>query len=463
LSNKATIPQIEKVKVLILNSHSPNIGDLAIASSMVRTLKEVMPQAEFTILASIPQITSKYVDAKVLGYPGFGGWGWKGQIVNLMLLARNALWLQFRRLGLSLNFILDSKAKQTLPEYASADIILGCGGGYLHNFGQLDTLRPFYQIYLATLLPKPVMLYAPSIGPFRRKVARVIARHVLNRVDLITVRDEISLEFIRDLKIERTPVFVTADAALLLPPAPPERAKDILAQEGVKGISPLITITVTPFIGRWRRVGRWRTDYTEKISEYQSVIAYLANHIIKETDAHILFIPMDVKPESYVIKPASKTKSARIRDVIGKALEDGFSLVEETDLLSGIMAQIEDKDRAKILQGSYSPMEVKAIYALSTALIGTRMHSIILASTSGIPILAFAYEPKVASFMGMLGQDQYVIDINNLNPVEVTSKFDTLWGNRDKARETILAKTDILKQRAFQNARSASELLLSST
>ena len=62
--------------------------------------------------------------------------------------------------------------------------------------------------------------------------------------------------------------------------------------------------------------------------------------------------------------------------------------------------------------------------------------------------------------MGMLGQGQYVIDIiDNLNPREVIAKFDDLWANRGKAKETILTRIESLKQRSYRNAELASELL----
>ena len=443
--------QLRKPKVLIIGSNSLNIGDLSIPLSMLETLKETMPKAEFTVLAAVPQVTSKYTSIKVL--PHLFSWrstNLRKQIMSLMLLPANILWLKSHYLRSPLNLILDNTSKQILQEYANADIILSCGGGYLQNkVGGLGVLKSLYEIYLATLLKKPVMIYAQSISLLQGKIARTITRWVLNRVNLITLREEKSLGFVQGLNIRQTPIFVTADAALLFASAPQARAKKILTNEEIGNPVPLVIITTTANMP-------WTVNYIEKIAKYQSMLASLITYITKKTKAQILFIPMDIKSDNQEASLVSK-----VRKLIGKAFGGGFSYTEEKELLSGIIAQIENKSRVKILQGNYSPQEIKAIITLCEVHIATRMHSIIFASTAGVPSLAIPYEPKIASFMEMLGQDEYIIDINNLDLEEAISKFNKLWANRDKAREVILAKIEVLKEKSYQNAQLATELCFS--
>ncbi len=47
------------------------------------------------------------------------------------------------------------------------------------------------------------MVYANGIGPINRNINRVLTRNILNKVDLITLRDEDSKIFLEELGVKK--------------------------------------------------------------------------------------------------------------------------------------------------------------------------------------------------------------------------------------------------------------------
>ncbi|GAI86617.1 unnamed protein product [marine sediment metagenome] len=51
------------------------------------------------------------------------------------------------------------------------------------------------------------------MGPFRNKFFNIIRRKILNKVEIITVRDSESLKYILKLNLSKPLVYLTADSA----------------------------------------------------------------------------------------------------------------------------------------------------------------------------------------------------------------------------------------------------------
>jgi len=454
---KAKPIDIPPPKIMIINSYGPNIGDLSIIISMVNSIRKSFPKADYVIFSTNPTLASNYLNrVKFIKSLGSRSARKLFQIFNFLKFLIILFWLYFYQKGINLFFLVNKKTRKALYEYLDSDIIISCGGGYLNDFSGCAFLGCLFDIYLGIFLKKPVMLYAQSIGPFRKKIFRFISRYVLNRVNLITLRENKSLEFVKETGICKPPIYITADSALLLSSIPKYKARKILIREGIKNLSkPIITVTITPHMP-WRNMA----EREEKFSHYSVIVAKLIDYVIKQTDSVVLFIPMDIifkeKKDNFNSESIiSKTKYILKKKII----RNRSSFPNEAELLSNIINLVKNKNNIKILKGNYSPGEIKSIISLSEVHIATRMHSTIFASTTGVPVLAFAYEPKLYSFMKMLEQEQYIIDINNLNYEEIILKFDLLWRNRNIARKIILKRVEGLEQKASENIQLLSKIL----
>lgn len=406
--------------ILIIGSFSPNIGDLSIVASMISALKSSLSNVRLTVLASQPNITRRYIapDVEVFNWPTFRSGCVRANIGNLILLVRNTIWFLLCRIGINLDFLLERRSRNSLKAYTQADLVLGCGGGYLSDLHGSAFLGHIYDIYFALLLKKPFMLYGLSIGPFRNRFYRFIAKSVFNKLNIITLREERSFGFVKEMNVSQPFVEVTADAALQLPSIEKTEAKKILIEEGIRDVSrPLVTITLKPWIF---------TDSCEpekKKKEYALLIPRFIDGIVEHTSGNVLIIPMDLD------------KNAKL----------------EKMLIPSVLEDVKCKDSVFVLKGNYTPKEVKSIIGLGQVHIATRMHSSIFAACENVPIISIAYEPKMFSFMEMLKQGQYVVDIENMSLQEMMVKFNKLWKSREESQRIMAPIIESLKKRSLHN------------
>jgi polysaccharide pyruvyl transferase WcaK-like protein len=108
--------------------------------------------------------------------------------LTLFLLFRCTLWAILHKFGSNVN---RSFCGKKLQEYYNADIILDTGGDVLtEDYG--FPFSHFVNLLFAILLDKPVVICAESIGPFKSKRTKFIAKFIFNRTKLITLREECS-------------------------------------------------------------------------------------------------------------------------------------------------------------------------------------------------------------------------------------------------------------------------------
>ncbi len=95
---------------------------------------------------------------------------------------------------------------------ANSDVLISGGGSLLQDVTSFKSLL-YYSlvIKMAQLLGKKVIIFAQGIGPLQKERSEKIVRGILEKADLITVRDEKSLERVKNWGLKATlvndPVF----------------------------------------------------------------------------------------------------------------------------------------------------------------------------------------------------------------------------------------------------------------
>src|SRR2546428_12071439 len=113
-----------------------------------------------------------------------------------------------------------SRTMGALPAMAGADLFISGGGTLIQDATSARSALYYLGLLgLATVLARATMVYAAGIGPLRRGWLRTLATGVLNRVTLITVRDEDSRRLLPELAVRR-PVQGGADSAFGLGTGP---------------------------------------------------------------------------------------------------------------------------------------------------------------------------------------------------------------------------------------------------
>ena len=116
------------------------------------------------------------------------------------------------------------RPKEVVTAIRGTGLFMLGGGSLLQNKSSYRSL--FYYLLLleiAHFLGIPTMLYASGIGPIYGKLPVALCKHALRRVDLITVRDPLSLSFLKDLGITEN-LRLSADPVLFVnaPKAEPQ-------------------------------------------------------------------------------------------------------------------------------------------------------------------------------------------------------------------------------------------------
>lgn len=296
---------------------SGNIGDEAILMALLSELRKEYPSAEITVLSADPAETSRsYKVASVHKRSAF----------------------------------------QILKEMKRCEAFILGGGGLLQDATSARSLLYYsFLISLAKFFKKKTILLGQGIGPVQNK-SRL--RRALKGVDLITVRDDMSLKILKDIGAMPKKLALASDLSFLIGQPDRERGVKILETDGIKKCKTrLIAMALRPPADR------------ELSATYYRSIAIACDQLIKEKDSQIAFLI--------------------------------FKYPDDLDIARRVMRLM--KYPAHLLLRRCTPSEMLDAVSAFDGLIGMRLHSLIFSSIARIPSLGLSYDPKVDSFQKSVG------------------------------------------------------------
>jgi polysaccharide pyruvyl transferase CsaB len=293
---------------------------------------------------------------------------------------------------------------QALKAMKSSDAVIFGGGGLLQDATSKKSLLYYVNlIRFAKFYKKKIILLAQGIGPLKDK------KHVkkaLEHVDLVSVRDEASLKGLVNIGARPKRLALTSDLAFLLKPAPLERVNKLLFDEGIKlDDKKLVAVSL-----------RKPVDINDNGSF--KVIAGLCDHLIRTRDVNVVFIPF--APEDQMV------------------IKKVMSSMDESSVM---------------LSRQYTPDEMLGIISKFSALIGMRLHSLIMAAGVNVPCFGISYDPKVTAFQASIQMP--CVNISNID--EQKLKQDVAVFLADSKINTGLI--DEIKKRAKSNITMMLEVL----
>ena len=435
-------------KILILHGMNPhNMGDTAIVKATIARLQEIIPNAEITLVSNAQTVTKqKITGVKILKNIIVTGrieskneyfiFRWIAHMLDNLLLPLSMFgyffWaLVYRIFKMDVSFFINEEKRRTLKEYLEADVVISRGGGFLNDvdislignrfiinaFIERTFLFHLYSIFFAVLLKKKTVIYGQSIGPFKNKLNAYLTKLVLNKVDLITVRDRTSKKWLKKIGVNAPKVYVTADEAFLFQPASGERVDEILSNEGIKrDPSPLIGVNVR----KW-----FSLDSNNPAGEYKRYVKAMAeciNYLIEKLNATVIFIPQS---------PGEADTGAEkdISQMIGK------------------------QEKLKIIN-SYPPEEMKGIIGKMDLFIGTHMHSSIFSLSMNVPsiIIAYSHLHKTEDIIKMVGMEKWMLSIKGLESVNLISKINEAFATKNELQKELASNLKNIQKRSMLNA-----------
>ncbi len=347
-----------------------NSGDEALLKSIVADLKSINPDVTITALSGNAKLTEKLYGIKTISR------------INPIAMIR---------------------------EFRSAKLLLSGGGTLIQDATSTKSLLYYLGIIsLAKKMGMKVMLYANGMGPIKDKNIKKVEK-VLNEVELITLRENTSLEEIKRCSITKPEVVVTADPAFNLEASSPERACEILKEYGIGEGEKIVAVSV-------RECKANTTDFEKQLAQVLDSIA--------EKGYLPVFIPMQKKLDFDIsLKVAAKMKH-----------------------------------QAKIIDCELSVGEMLAIIGRCSIVCGMRLHMLIFASVMNVPMAGIAYDPKIKGFMEYMNQNNY-INLEEFDCDRFEKIVDSVLENRTELKAELEEKSQPLREKAKKNAYLALELI----
>jgi len=347
-----------------------NTGDEAILKSMVGAFKEKIPQIKITVLSQNPLQTSQTYQVKAIN---------RLHLIDIMRCLRDT------------------------------NLFISGGGGLLQDSTGKGWSILYYLglILVAKTVKVPVMIYAQGIGPVNKQINKKLMKWILNKVDLITVRDKPSKELLENLGVVKPSIYVNSDPVFLLKK---KNIKNIIDRHPL--IQELINSNSCPLIGVSVR------EYKNYGSDLIRIFAQVADYLIKNYQAKIIFLP--------------------------------FKFDEDVHISEEILSLM--KNKAEVLKIKLEPEELLSVLSRLSLVVGVRLHSIIFSSMANIPFIAFNYDPKVKYFVEDLGLPELLLEIDEgISLKNIQEKIEYVRENNDKIKDILLKKVNNLEEKALAN------------
>lgn len=300
--------------------------------------------------------------------------------------------------------------RDVLRAIKKCDVLLSGGGSLLQDSTSTRSLIYYLSITVAAkMMRKKVMLYANGIGPVSGKRNRRLVKQVVNRADLITLREENSYEELLAMGVHPKKCFVTADPVFTMEAVAGEDAGRILEAEGIPQDKPIVVVSVR----NWKDMDTFITRF-----------AKLCDTIIEKYDRNIVFLGMQLPHD---LKVSEKVRRKMKQD-------------------------------AYILKGSYSPSEVMGVISLADFILSMRLHTLIFAAKQRVPLIGFIYDPKIEYYLEKLEMPSGGT-LKEFDMEKTLNMVDDVIHNKEKYVSVLQKKETELEMMAHRNEKYLAKLL----
>jgi len=290
------------------------------------------------------------------------------------------------------------------------DLLISGGGSLIQDATSFRSLAYYLAIIaLAKFYRRKVMILGQGIGPLRRSISRRLTQAVLNKVDLITVRDARSAALLEELGVRKPPIRTTADPTLLLEPCQSEEAIRLLSDMGLSAHDDLIAVSLR----KWP-ILRIEESATEALAA-----------LAKTLPAKLLLLTMHT-PEDVLI--------AR-------------QVQEALDLPGRVIVQPEPWTGGQLL----------GVLAKCRLAVAMRLHALIFAAAAGVPSIGIVYDPKVEHFLAATGQQS--ISLAEAASGLLAERVTRAWEARDALASRLSETVPAMREAAAENIRLALQVL----
>jgi polysaccharide pyruvyl transferase CsaB len=269
-------------------------------------------------------------------------------------------------------------------------------------------------VWLAKRLGLKVMFYANGIGPLTKSMNRLLTKKIINKVDVITLREALSFDELKHLEISKPRILLTADAAVTVTEEAENVRTGILERLGLANSGPLLGVSLRKYPGNER----------VEHEKYETVIARAVDHMAEKHGAYPVFFPMQHPDDVPILKNVASMMKRK-----SYVVKDKLDVFETYELISSMHM-----------------------------LLGMRLHALIFSAVATVPMVGLVYDPKIQGFLDYIGQPS-AGDVRELEYEALLKLMDSVWENNSEIRRQLSESVPGLREKARENARVAVELI----
>ena len=290
-----------------------------------------------------------------------------------------------------------------------AEILISGGGTLIQDRTSSKSLWYYlYVIKSAISRGLKVMLYSNGIGPLEREKNKKRAQKVLEKVDMITLRDNMSYDVLRSIGVENKNVLVTADPAFNLARGNEKNGHELLKKYNIPAGKKLLGISVR------------KMEMNETL---EIAMAKAIDSIATEFNMYPVFMPMQ------------ESKDIGISRSIASKLNVKYSVI------SGIKS-VEDM------------MDVVSVMHLC---IGMRLHMLTYSAINHVPLIGIVCDPKIEGFMNLIDQNYY-LKMSSMTEQDLIAVAKECIKNYDVVKSQLSVVCDKYREQAELNGKIAIDI-----
>ena len=287
------------------------------------------------------------------------------------------------------------------------------GGPYFGDLYWRHEPLHWWYAWLGLAYGVPVFLFAPSAGPYRRRVWNVARRWLLRRfAGPLCVREDVSAQHLQTLVGPMTAVEVTTDAAL-----------------GVR----------VPALDREAALGTNAKRFVVALSAYDHGGATY-DDALRAGIRHL----------------------ASVRDVHVVALAQKYGGASDVAYLDRLLAPLPAAVSREVFDPRADADAQRALVAASDLVIAGRYHPLVFAVSAHVAVVPIAYEHKAIGVADAAGIGEGVLGAAGLTPAALVAAVDHALDHAEEIRATLAATEPVLHARAAHTADLAAALVRSS-
>ena len=277
-------------------------------------------------------------------------------------------------------------------------------------FNYMPAFRTFLPI--AKRMGKTLGCFNVGMGPVTTPAGQKMLKEICNLMDFIAVREERSVEIMREIGVQNENILVTADAALTVTPAPKQRVDQIMKERGIDPEAPFLAININKYLDTWAKKSGESMGKDKFIEIYAKALEQAA----EEINLPIVFVCTQHHDIEVTEELMNRTKTP-----LSKKLVDNRTL---------------------------NHYEVQGFLSRASLLFGMRLHSQILATSQYTPTVGLIFQDKVRFYWEKLGLPECALSFDNFTVEGIRDHILFGWRNRDSIRSRLEQAVPIMREQA---------------